>query len=195
MARLGWRVRGPVGLLLIAAAVLAGCSGTAEPPPGESPEHAHEPGQVSASPAARQATSPAQPAQASRRSAEGARAFALHYLRQVDYAYASGDTGGLERVSAPDCTTCQGIIGSIRSVYDSGGAVRGGGTTVTEAKVGGAVRSGVAEVDVQFDSAAYQELDESGAVVYEEPARRRQGVFVELRWAGGRWQVQHIADR
>ncbi len=84
-------------------------------------------------------------------------------------------------------------MGSIRTVYDSGGQIRGGATTLRSVRLD-ALANGDAEVDVTFDSARYLELDASGAVVHVENGRRNQRAFVELHWTARGWRATHVAD-
>ncbi len=140
------------------------------------------------------AARPSRPAMAGKQTARGAAAFTRYYFEVLDHAYASGDTRLLAELTGQDCTSCHGVITSIRTVYDGGGSTHGGATVVRRTKVEGSPAGGSAEVVVTFDSAAYAELTAEGEVAHSEPAQRGQLVIVELGWVGGSWRVEHIAD-
>lgn len=52
----------------------------------------------------------------------------------MNYATASGDTGGLRRISAANCNPCNRIIRKIRTVHEAGGYFKGKGWSVLAVK-------------------------------------------------------------
>jgi hypothetical protein len=114
-----------VGLAL-AAVVLAGCQGSAEPPPLEESAASETP-----SPSESPVTSaPTLPAEAEGTSPEAAEAFVRHYVELVNYAMATGDTAPLAEQSHETCNTCTAIQNRVNEVYTAGGQLDGDGWTV-----------------------------------------------------------------
>ncbi len=188
------RVRRRRYLVVAVVSLMTSCSpgaGGAAPTPSDA-HHGHD-GKVSSVPPDASPSPPARPRDVRERSERGAEAFTRYYFAVMDHAFASGDTSTFERLSSPGCTSCHGLIGSIRTVYDSGGQIRGGATILRSVRLD-VLAGGDAEVDVTFDSARYLELDASGAVMHVENGRRNQRAFVELHWTARGWRATHVAD-
>lgn len=74
------------------------------------------------------------PAEAKGRSEASAKAFVRFWVDTLNYAGSSGDTAELKRISHADCTSCEGVIGSIDRVYADGGHYMGRGWSVETIK-------------------------------------------------------------
>lgn len=109
-------------VLLVAVALLAGCSG--DPKPRFSPTSSAP---TSSSP------SPDKSKPWEEKSKAGAVAFAKHWVDLFNTVQMSGETSSLQRASASACRTCSNITKAATQLYESGGRVEGGGWQVTSA--------------------------------------------------------------
>ncbi|NYD43268.1 DUF6318 family protein [Nocardioides panaciterrulae] len=120
-----------LGLLL--ACALGGCS-SQDPVPKVAPasgmsESASASASASATPSG--PVKPVMPAAAKKHTAAGAEAFVRFYWEMADYAQATGDTSGLSHLGSPGCKACHGGIRAIDVLYEQGGRIRGGGTSLS----------------------------------------------------------------
>lgn len=65
----------------------------------------------------------------------GAEAFAQHTVDALNYAFASLDTGPLERLATDYCTGCRGGTEGIKKIASHGGVITGGRWTLVRADV------------------------------------------------------------
>ncbi len=115
------------GIFLVTAALLlSACSGEPEP---KEPTTTPKPAPTST------ATLPAMPDQAKEDGANGAAAFAAHWIRVSNFAAETGDVEELKRLSSPDCEGCERYIELYRSTYAAGGYFRGGEWVPGDARV------------------------------------------------------------
>ena len=101
-----------LGLVL----ALSACGGDPEPQFEAHPSPA--PSEVTTSAPAKEAWEEKSP--------EGAVAFAEHWVDELNDASMSGETQGLQAVSAEGCSSCASLIDFIDETYAEGGEIRGG---------------------------------------------------------------------
>jgi hypothetical protein len=107
---------------------LGGCSGD-DPEPRIAPPSSSAPTSPSTTPASGP-TEPVMPDEARGTDAKAAAAFVKFYLDVADYAQATGELDALRRWSSETCKACQSGIDAISNLYQEGGVLRGGGTSV-----------------------------------------------------------------
>lgn len=139
------RVRlAPLAACAAAALALAGCNMGSDPNSGGTPspsvsktESATPSATPTPSPTAvyrpADASGPAQnvpipvlPEVAKTETKEGLEAFARYWYSVLDYAYETGDTRDLERLSGPDCIFCAGLAEGVTAAWDGGRWISGG---------------------------------------------------------------------
>lgn len=194
---------GPV----IAAMVLTGCQGGADPSASPTPEpsvsaasasaSASASAPASSSPAPSPASSagpaanipvPVKPPLADENSAEGLEAFTEYWFELFSYGYETNDWAPFETVTDPRCETCSNVISAVRDVYADGGWVSGADSEVisfisdfrlnTQGSIGSFV-----EV-VQGESVTYSS---SGRITTEVPKGERVVNAIFAAYLDGRW--------
>lgn len=166
--------------MLVLAAGLAGCS-SQEEDPGSLPRL------ESAAPSA--ASAPTPPAEAAEEDADGASAFARHYVALIADAYARGTTDDLRAASAPGCEGCDAIIRAADEVAALGEKRVGGGYTVEEV-ASPPVQNGEVVVLLSYTRSAARFVDESGSVVATTAPVPRTSAQLMLIRQGNSWLVQ-----
>jgi len=117
---------------------------------------------------------PTMPAAARGTDAAAAEAFVKFYWEMADYAQATGDLDGLRALGTDACRACQTVLDYLAGIYDHGGSVTGGETTVT-----GTVATGV-------DGGPGASYAVRGTVantrqVIDDPRKRKEQVFPAAR--------------
>ncbi|MDN4174422.1 DUF6318 family protein [Nocardioides sp. SOB77] len=119
-----------LGALALATTLgLSACSGD-DPEPTFAPSPSASATSAVASPSAPSDGEPTRPALARQFSATGADALVTYFWQLADYAQATGDVRPLKKVSAAECAPCTSGRKAISAVYDDGGQIEGGETTV-----------------------------------------------------------------
>jgi serine/threonine protein kinase len=121
--------------------------------------------------------------------AEGAIAFVQHWFEVLNYATSSGDTGPFDKASSPGCQTCAAVSKTIRTQYQSGGALRGGQYTVRNVSADDLFTPERPVVRVVFDRSARSSIGGDGKLVDAQPGLTFVGCQVLLERAGDRWRV------
>lgn len=135
--------------VVAAGVLLAGCSGSggASPSPSVTPATAAttsraatpsptRTGPLTTGPGVRPGEEPPVEFPAMRADdSAGALAAAFYFMRALDWSLATGDTSLISQVSDRSCVACRKHIRDVRSLFDSGGYVRGGRIRVESAKL------------------------------------------------------------
>lgn len=128
-------------LVVVAGLVLAGCAGgapadpgaasstptgsaTSSPTPTPTPSAVYKP--ADASGPAQNVPVPVLPEVAKTETKEGLEAFVRHWYAVLDYAYETGDTTNLEKMSGTNCVFCSGLTDGIKEAWLDGRWISGG---------------------------------------------------------------------
>lgn len=170
-----------IGLALTVALGTVACAGDAEPTtlPTLTPAESD-----SGSPSASPSLSPSKPA--SKKAVVEAALQA--YFSAVNEALDSGSTDRFRKLSTDDCT-CLALAESVEKSYGAG-RLDGANWSVLSIKVV-SVSGRVASAEVQYDTSAYTELDNNGAVTARFPASRFRSA-IALRQSGDQWRVSDV---
>ena len=114
--------------MLLLVSVLTGCGG--DPPPAAPPAPA-SPTSTTPTPVA----APTMPEEATKNTRAGAVAFVKYYVQLINHAQATGDTHGVELVSADACRSCRAFIKNVHALYRDGGTIRGGAWLIRDSAV------------------------------------------------------------
>ncbi|KRE90703.1 DUF6318 family protein [Arthrobacter sp. Soil764] len=134
---------GAIAIVVAASLLLAGCSGGAPADPGTSSPTAAASTSPSATPTPTptpsavykpaDASGPAQnvpvpvlPDVAKTETKEGAEAFTKYWFSVLSYAYETGDTVALSKLSKAECIFCQGLVDDIEAAWAEGKWISGG---------------------------------------------------------------------
>ena len=186
---LGSRVRSQgrrrwAGAVLALAVVAGGCQSSAEPPPMTGTPTPS----VSPSPTP---TAPTLPAEARGTSTASAKAFVRHWIDVLNYAMRTGDTTGLDSLSAADCESCLALIRNIEKPYAAGGYI----------KTRGWVLQSIFPVPLQpkkrpmFDLGLYLSREvvlERAGGTERTAAGGKQPMTIHLVWTNSAWQVTRL---
>lgn len=132
------------------------------------------------------------PAEAKKKTLEGAAAFGSYYFALIEYTSITNETRPIKKYSEPECGICQEEIIGPSDRNKKNGAWNAGGTyhpTMTAAKKSG---GGGALVSFKYDQDKRYVYDSSGevATIYGKTKSPIYGT-IALNWANG-WMVQSI---
>lgn len=175
-------------VVLLAGALLVGCSSEAAEPP--SLPSVGRSGEASARPSASPVAGSVPPA-AQEPTPQGAGAFARFFYAEVTRAFAEEDPEPVRRLSAPGCTACDRFVASLTALRDNDETVTAVQYNIVSAEVPGFDAPPV-RVDVRYDSPEITRLDSSGTVISSEPSV--EGFQEELTLVSGPsgWLVQEV---
>jgi hypothetical protein len=120
--------------------------------------------------------------------AQGASAFARHYLGVLQEAIATADAGELQRLSNAGCGGCRNLITAVETANRRGERVRGGEFVVQFAEAPLPTPDGVI-VDVRYLRRSGVLLGSGGNVVEQFSAEGPVDAQLRLRRAGANWEV------
>jgi hypothetical protein len=184
--------------------LIAGCEGSPEPtadstsvsaPPSASPSAVTttapptpEPSPASSAGPATNIPVPVKPALADENSEEGLEAFTEYWLELFSYGYETNEWETFEALTDSGCKTCQNLSQEIKSHYETGGWIAGGGidliSTDTEfiLNTSGSINS---FVDIEQGQIRYFKSDGTDLKI-TEPSPQIIGVTISL-WDQGHW--------
>ncbi len=128
------------------------------------------------------------PAVATVATAEGASAFARHYISVLQLALASGDTRALERISDPGCGGCTALAGAVKSAARAGQRVAGGAFVVDFAEAP-PPEAGETTVEMRYARRSGMLVDAAGAKVADIPPEGPIDAQMRMRFTGDDWVV------
>ncbi|CAM3599746.1 DUF6318 domain-containing protein [Nocardioides marinus] len=166
------------GLIL----TLSACGGDPEPRFKEEPSPT--PSEVSSSAPIKEAWEEKSP--------EGAMAFAEHWVAELNAASLSGDTAGLQSVSATDCSSCASLIKFIDETYAGGGEIRGGDWRLSKLNFSSPDEGQTVAVGGTMKIPAQTVVTPEGQ--RQESAALEADYFFTLSWRQG-WQVDVVETR
>ncbi len=127
-------------------------------------------GQTISVPEGPAAALPAMPPEALEMTNEGAVAFVRYWFALANYAVATGDTGPLSLMSAPECDTCADLVQQIADSYASGRLVDNTWTVVNAAVT--KREKNTFGVELTFDQDLGVEVNPDGVVTEIFPSVR-----------------------
>jgi hypothetical protein len=148
-------------------------------------------GPASASP---NPSEPTLPPPATKRTAEGARAFAMYVVDVINYSQRTGDVELFSRVSGSECRTCSQHIPKIRNIYRAG-SLHGGDIEIERVDrvlYGKNVRPVVA-MDVRINPD--QRVDHAGEALAPRTSGDSGVLSFYLDWSDGAWVVNEMVFR
>ena len=186
---------------------MAGCSGGAPADPGTGSPTASQSASPSVTPTPTptpsavykpaDASGPAQnvpvpvlPEVAKTETKEGAEAFTKYWFSVLSYAYETGDTAALSRLSKPECNFCQGLVTDIEAAWAEGKWISGGQIEipVATAKPSGASTQVVLQV-LQKELTIH---NQDGSPYQEKTAATNAGSVAMVDFAGVGWVVSDL---
>ena len=132
---------------------------------------------------------PSVPPEASAETAQGAAAFARHYMDVLNQAYAAADPTLVQSVSSQECGGCQDLIGVVQALRRDGSRSAGGEYDVKSA-LAPAVVAGDVIVDIVYERPPGQIVGADGAVVERAGSVGPTSAQMRLLWRNGAWVVQ-----
>ncbi|MDC7122297.1 DUF6318 family protein [Cellulomonas fimi] len=123
-------------------------------------------------------------------SADGAAAAAEYFVGVYDYAYATGDTGELDRLSSDACGFCRSAISDINQSHAAGETEEGGGTVIEYADGVEISPSEWYTATLRVKQHASTRRSATGEVVVQDP-ESKSDLYFALSWTDG-WQVDAV---
>lgn len=123
-------------------------------------------------------------------SADGAAALAAYFVGVYDYAYATGDTGELARLSSDSCSFCKSAISDIKQSRAAGDIEEGGGTVVEYADGVEISPSEWYTATLRVKQRASTRRSATGEVVVQDP-ESRSDLYFAISWVNG-WRVDAV---
>ncbi|WP_285249146.1 DUF6318 family protein [Pseudarthrobacter sp. efr-133-R2A-89] len=203
------RQRSSAGALLIAGSLLlAGCAGSSPADPGTASPAASESGTPSApatptpTPSAvykpADASGPAQnvpvpvlPDVAKTETKEGAEAFTKYWFSILSYAYETGDTASLSKLSKAECSFCQGLVDDIEAAWADGKWISGGQIEIPAATAKPAT-DGSTQVILQVLQKELVIRNQDGSPYQEKTAATNTGSVAMVKFGDAGWVVDDL---
>jgi len=135
------------------------------------------------------------PGPATKKSDEGAKAFAEYYFETViNEAYTQGRVDKLVELSDPKCVVCRATVGDIAYFTIARQAAQGGKVAVSGLKVEQSGDLTTVKLTYGQEKLLYKNLD--GSTAYSVDARSGQVLYVQLSWDAGAnsWKARQIVD-
>jgi hypothetical protein len=139
-------------------------------------------------------TSPSAQGEARAKTPAGASAFTRFYLGLINDAYRTGASEPLRRYAGPSCSSCTSIAAAVDDIYDNGGRAEGGRLSVKRIAGTGLSSTSQPTVVVGIAVSPFRQIDGSGKVVDQVPARQTV-LLVDLEWSNGAWRIKGIRDQ
>lgn len=199
---------GAGAFVVVGALMLAGCAGGAPADPGTTslaptgsaspsvavtptptPSAAYKP--ADASGPAQNVPVPVLPEVAKTETKEGAEAFTKHWFAVLSYAYETGDTGALSKLSKPGCTFCQGLVADIGAAWAEGKWISGGQIEIPVATASPST-DGVTQVVVQVLQKELVIHNQDGSPYQEKTAATNAGSVAMIEFVDSEWAVNDL---
>jgi hypothetical protein len=135
---------------------------------------------------------PVEPVEATKHTAEGAKAFAEFFVKTIDWGYATTSSTYIRHYAESRCLGCRQFADGVDRAYRAGHRYVGGRFTITGSTAKTYSRSN-ASVLVSYDALSFEEVDKSGHGIAADPARTGQRFVVDLAWTSTAWRVKQLA--
>lgn len=136
---------------------------------------------------------PVMPVAATKHTAAGAKAFAVFFIKTIDWAYATTSTTYMRHYFDRSCVGCSSIARAIDGARTRHRHFIGDRLAIKSATL--ATRAGPRDAElnivVRFDVSSGDAVDKKGRSVSSEPALRNYGEEVFLRWDSA-WSVVEL---
>ncbi|MFE4230583.1 DUF6318 family protein [Arthrobacter sp. NPDC056886] len=196
-----------VALVSISLLSVTACSGGGTPPPGSSPPAESQSPSASSTPSALPTPSasykpadargraqnvpvPELPEAAKAETKAGLEAFARYWFEQLNFAYETGTSSGLDSVTSAGCEFCSRITGSLRTNYEGGRWLAGGHiVTPSISTTYEAQSDGEYQVAVQVQQAKITYFDTDGTEFRPPTPPSDTGNVMLAAFKNGAWQI------
>ncbi|MFB0837688.1 DUF6318 family protein [Arthrobacter sp. E44] len=198
---------GAAALVVGLALALSGCNSGGSPGPGgtsspvaaETPTATPTPTPTSsavykpadASGPAQNVPVPVLPEVAKTETKEGAEAFMKHWFSVLSYAYETGDTAALSKLSKTECTFCQGLVADIEAAWGEGKWISGGQIEIPVATAKPST-DGSTQVVLQVLQKELVIHNPDGSPYQEKTAATNSGSVAMVRFADSGWVVNDL---
>lgn len=133
---------------------------------------------------------PVLPEAAKAETKEGLEAFARYWFSQLNFAYETGNSSGLESVTSPACEFCSNITSSLAANYAGDRWLAGGRIeTPSISTTFEAVAGGQYQVIVQVQQARISYFEPGGAEFRGPTQPSDTGNVMLMTYKGGAWQL------
>ena len=130
-------------------------------------------------------------AEAKKHTSTGALAFAVYFVKALDWSVATNDAYLVQQIAAPRCTACARDINAVTTLRKQGAVETGGRTTILSSRlVAGTFKiksDFVIQIVTHDDAIVIVRPSASPSTAAPEDDHDVSLVFVS--WAGGQWRV------
>jgi len=162
---------------------------TAAATPTSTPSAVYKP--ADASGPAQNVPVPVLPEVAKTETKEGAEAFTKYWFSVLSYAYETGDTDALSKLSKPGCAFCQGLVADIEAAWAEGKWVSGGQIEIPVATATPST-DGSTQVVLQVLQKELVIRNQDGSPYQEKTAATNSGSVAMLNFADSGWVVNDL---
>lgn len=131
------------------------------------------------------------PEEAREHTAEGAEAFARHFIASYNSALRTGVTETLSGLGREGCDSCDAYVEQIDKAYADGGRIVGGRVSVLSSAAPALREGSEVLVEMRVSVARQEILAEDGSTITTFPAERSTLVFYPL-WTDDGWVLDEI---
>jgi len=122
---------------------------------------------------------------------EGAEAFTKHWFSVLSYAYETGDTAGLSKLSKPECAFCRGLISDIEAAWAEGKWISGGQIEIPVATATPS-NDGSTQVVLQVLQKELTIHNQDGSPYQDKTAATNSGSVAMVAFADSGWVVNDL---
>jgi hypothetical protein len=136
-------------------------------------------------------TPPVMPIEATKHTAEGAKAFATFYVRVIDWGEATVSASYMRHYTSVECSSCGPFLEGFASDHSAGHRRVGGRITVRSSRLSPKPLQHDADYTalVVFDVSAFQEFSRSGKVLESDARHLEEQFEVSIGWFARMWQA------
>ena len=189
--------------VVLAAVLLAGCTGEAAPSPTAPTMSSATSGSPTEAPSAssttepeieRITTPPAVPVDLKTPGQVGSKAAVEYFLATYAYLTATGDSQPFESSTTATCDFCQGVAAETVKVYEAGGRIDGDIPSIVSSYVDEKRSTTNRHVwNTAVQTTAVKLLDVNGAVVFSDGSTTKNLGIVAV-WDGASWSISTVVD-
>jgi hypothetical protein len=122
---------------------------------------------------------------------EGAEAFSKYWFSVLSYAYETGDTAALSKLSEAECSFCQVLISDIEAAWAEGRWISGGQIEIPVATAKPST-DGDTQVVLQVLQKELLIHNQDGSPYQEKTAATNAGSVAMVNFAGAEWVVNDL---